>query len=106
MAWGEDFETFNDAALEMAKSFTLPSKARLQFNHGYAFETDFGTAYDGGVIEVSENGGATWRDVGNLIVAGDKYDPMPQSMLHRVTRWRAGLHSSAAATAIRHRNST
>jgi bacillolysin len=75
MAWGEDFETFNDAALEMAKSFTLPSKARLQFNHGYAFETDFGAAYDGGVIEVSEDGGATWRDVGNLIVAGDKYDP-------------------------------
>ena len=57
------------------KALTLPSKARLQFNHGYAFETDFGTAYDGGVIEVSENGGATWRDVGNLIVAGDKYDP-------------------------------
>ena len=75
MAWGEAFPTFNDAALEMAKSFALPSRARLQFNHGYAFEVDWSSAYDGGVIEFSEDGGVTWRDAGNLIIAGDRYDP-------------------------------
>jgi Zn-dependent metalloprotease len=74
-AWGEDFETFNDAALEMAKSFTLPARARLQFNHAYAFEVDWFSAYDGGVIEVSEDGGSSWKDAGGLIRAGDRYDP-------------------------------
>jgi Zn-dependent metalloprotease len=77
MAWGQDFATFNDAALEMAKSFVVPNGARFQFAHAYAFEADwlFGTAYDGGVIEVSENGGLSWRDAGGLIRAGDRYDP-------------------------------
>jgi Zn-dependent metalloprotease len=75
MAWGEDFETYNDAALEMTKSFTLPARARLQFNHAYAFEADWFSAYDGGVVEVSEDGGSSWKDAGVLIRAGDRYDP-------------------------------
>lgn len=75
MAWGEDFAVYNDATLEMAKSFTIPARGRLQFNHAYAFESGFFTAYDGAVIEFSEDGGATWKDAGYLIAAGDKYNP-------------------------------
>lgn len=74
MAWGEDFDTVGDAVLEMATGFTLPSNARLHFNHAYAFEEEPGVAYDGGVIEYSADGG-TWIDAGNLIVGGDTYDP-------------------------------
>jgi Zn-dependent metalloprotease len=74
MAWGQDFESMGDAVLEMTAGFTLPSHAKLHFNHAYAFEEEPGVAYDGGVIEYSADGGA-WQDGGSLIVGGDHYDP-------------------------------
>lgn len=35
----------------------------VQFDHSWSFETDAGTHFDGGVIEMSVNGGA-WTDIG------------------------------------------
>jgi large repetitive protein len=38
----------------------------VTFTHRYLFEHSDGTAFDGGVIEVSTDGGATWADVLDL----------------------------------------
>jgi hypothetical protein len=40
------------------------------FRHAYAFETDGGVHYDGGVLEITENGGATWTDIGSSASPG------------------------------------
>ena len=45
----------------------IPSNAYLHFAHAYGFETFFGSYYDGGVLEYSTNGGASWVDAGSLI---------------------------------------
>jgi bacillolysin len=45
----------------------------LRFAHSYAFDDDGGDAggtYDGGVLEYSVDGGATWVDAGPLFTAG------------------------------------
>jgi hypothetical protein len=47
----------------MNNSVTLPAGAYLHFAHAYGFE---GPNYDGGVVEYSLNGGASWSDAGNL----------------------------------------
>jgi bacillolysin len=75
MAWGEGFGTMTDAVMAMTDAVPIPTGARLQFNHAYAFEESDGMAYDGAVIEYSTNDGATWLDAGNLILGGDRYDP-------------------------------
>ena len=36
----------------------------FSFEHQYDFEIDSSNFYDGGVVEISTNGGATWTDVG------------------------------------------
>ena len=55
----------------MTRSVAIPAGgAALQFNHSFGFENP---AFDGGVIEYSTNGGASWSDAGNLITAGAAY---------------------------------
>ncbi|MCY1022814.1 myxosortase-dependent M36 family metallopeptidase [Pyxidicoccus sp. MSG2] len=39
------------------------------FRHRYAFENDGLSYYDGGVLELSEDGGQTWTDLGNSITS-------------------------------------
>jgi hypothetical protein len=53
---------------------SLPAGSRMQFNHSHGFE-NFSTLayYDGGVVEYSTNGGASWSDGGALITAGQAY---------------------------------
>ena len=50
----------------MTVDVSLPagSQAFLHFNHAYMFEDTGSTKYDGGVLEVSTNGGGTWSDAG------------------------------------------
>ena len=43
----------------------------LHFRHAFAFEPP---DYDGGVVEYSTNGGATWQDAGGLIQTGKTYN--------------------------------
>jgi Zn-dependent metalloprotease len=47
-------------------SFVVPANAYLHFAHAYDFETD-AYYWDGGVLEYSLNGGATWADAGPLM---------------------------------------
>jgi hypothetical protein len=55
--------------LTMKKTFAIPENAggvRLSFFHVFNFEP----GYDGGVLEISDDSGATWRDAGPLIITG------------------------------------
>jgi bacillolysin len=73
MAYGEDVDSPSDSALAMATSVSIPSGARMQFNHAFSFETSAGTRFDGGVVEYSTNGGGTWTDAQALFSAGMPY---------------------------------
>lgn len=42
----------------------------IGFSHRYSFEWDAGSNYDGGVIELSSNGGASWVDLGASLSPG------------------------------------
>jgi hypothetical protein len=46
----------------MTQSIQLPAGAFMHFNQSYGFENDSTTGYDGGVVEYSTNGGASWTD--------------------------------------------
>jgi len=55
--------------LTMKKTLTIPANAgqvRLSFFHIFDFEP----GYDGGVAEISIDGGDTWQDLGPLILVG------------------------------------
>lgn len=66
--WGYDLDptaNFSDYAIRMIYDVALPpgSTPYLHYEHAYAFE---GGGWDGGVLEYSLNGGATWNDAGGL----------------------------------------
>ncbi|WP_324290042.1 myxosortase-dependent M36 family metallopeptidase [Pyxidicoccus sp. MSG2] len=42
----------------------------VSFRHSYDFETDAGGNYDGAVVELSEDDGATWVDIGDSLYTG------------------------------------
>jgi Zn-dependent metalloprotease len=70
---GKDLSSTTDSQAQMAAGVLIPPGGRMQFAHAWQFE--FGNNYyDGGVIEVSTNGGATWTDAGALISAGAAYN--------------------------------
>jgi len=64
-AGGLSIHNFN-----MAASVVIPPNARLYFDHAFWLE-DF---YDAGVIEYSNNAGATWTSAQSLIEAGQTYN--------------------------------
>ncbi len=59
-----------DGAIAMNSSVTIPAGGRLSFDHAFDFE--FG--YDGGVLEISTNNGASWSDAGGLVDGGQTYN--------------------------------
>ena len=63
----EAVDTISEQTL-MLKPITIPlgSNQRLRFWHTYAFERGF----DGGIIEISTDGGAGYTDLGPLILTG------------------------------------
>lgn len=54
------------ASLAMSTGVTLPVGAHLRFAHAFAFEPG---SYDGGVLELSTDGGSTWQEAGHLLTA-------------------------------------
>lgn len=65
MAFGDDPNAVSDHRLAMTSAVTIPTGARLYFDHAFEFEDSF----DGGVVEYSVNG-TNWIDAGSLIDAG------------------------------------
>ncbi len=70
---GYDLEDISDSAIAMTKSISVPPGGLLHFRHAYGFESTEGASYDGGVVEYSTNGGASWHDASGMIVAGEDY---------------------------------
>ena len=66
LAWfAADIETQSDQYLALAETVTLTGdNPALAFWHWYDTEA----TWDGGVVEVSTNGGATWFDLGNNMI--------------------------------------
>ena len=67
--WGYDQPSTADYFTRMTSDVVLPalSTPYLRFNHAYSFDSYGSSRYDGGVLEYSTNGGATWTDAGPLI---------------------------------------
>ncbi|HLU69054.1 MAG TPA: M36 family metallopeptidase, partial [Kofleriaceae bacterium] len=64
-AWhGADATSITDTQL-VSPPFTVASSGPLEirFRHRHDFETSSGTFWDGAVIEITSDGGATWEDV-------------------------------------------
>jgi bacillolysin len=71
--WGPDTGTpgsapigpldHGDARIRMVAPVTLPSGAFLHFHHAWGFDSTGGVHRDGGVVELSVDGGP-WRDLG------------------------------------------
>jgi hypothetical protein len=68
--WGDDTDHVTDRWATIGWQGTLPAGARLQFNHAFGFEDDDFGNYDGGVVEYSLNGGASWSDAAPLFAGG------------------------------------
>ena len=69
-AMAPDVNNISDQQLTLINAVAIPATAtaaQLTFWHRYAFEA---LNYDGGVLEVSTNGGATWADAGANIISG------------------------------------
>ena len=65
-----DVATVSDQRLVLnAQTIPLGSNQRLRFWHTYAFD-DASNAYDGGVLEVSTDGGANYADLETKILSG------------------------------------
>src|SRR4029450_960866 len=71
---GADVATASDSSLLPNDSLIIPvnaSAATLTFWHRFDFEqTDNANFFDGGLLEVSSDNGATWVDAGSNITAG------------------------------------
>ena len=70
--WGNDRSTLGDYSIAMNQSVAIPSgsTAYLRFNHAYGFEDDAFGGYDGGMLEYSTNGGASYSDIGSRLTDG------------------------------------
>ena len=68
--WGFDQDVTSDTTLEMQKDVRIPlGDGRLRFNHAFGFDAYDGVSYDGGLLEYSTDGGASWQDASSLIRA-------------------------------------
>ena len=68
-----DRPNITDQQMTLSNPFAIPSlatNATLSFWHRYGFEIIGASTYDGGVLEVSTNGGTTWNDAGANITSG------------------------------------
>jgi bacillolysin len=68
--WGDDpYAVAGTSSISMTRSVAIPagSTAYLRFNHAFGFGDFQSTAYDGGVLEISTNNGASYSDIGPLL---------------------------------------
>jgi len=66
-----DVGTTTDLRLVSPPIFAHPEvPLTLSFQHRYSFEWDASFNYDGGLIEISDDGGASWVDVGASLTPG------------------------------------
>lgn len=63
--YSENQDVVSDSYIAVSDPISLPAGAEvyLRFDHAYGLET----GYDGGVIEYSTDGGASWLDAGGMV---------------------------------------
>lgn len=71
--WGYDRPVAASTWVQVVFGSMPPASSRLQFNHSYGFENFHTQNFDGGQVQTSTDGGATWQDAGALITAGAAY---------------------------------
>lgn len=54
----------------VTREFTPTGSSVLSFYHNHTFESGTNGDYDGGVLEISMDGGTTWQDLGSDITTG------------------------------------
>lgn len=65
--YGRDYAFLTDSSIRMATAVQIPANAFLRFNHAFNFEqSNSGSAWDGGVLEHSTDGGISWSDSSSL----------------------------------------
>ena len=64
--YADDFPPAITDARATLRSVVIPTNAYLYFAHAYEFEHYSIDYFDGGIVEYSVNGGATWQDAMNL----------------------------------------
>jgi hypothetical protein len=73
-AFSPDLNNVTDQQLVLTAAFAIPASgatgAELSFWHRYTFEGTGSSSFDGGVLEVSTNGGASWSDTCSLMLSG------------------------------------
>ena len=73
-AFSPDLSDVTDQQLVLTAAFGIPASgatgANLSFWHRYTFEGTGSNRFDGGVLEVSTNGGASWLDTCPLMLSG------------------------------------
>ena len=70
---GPDVGGISDASLVSPTLQAGSDPVSFSFRHRFSFESDMGDRYDGGVIEVSTNGGVTWADITTVAAGGVGY---------------------------------
>ncbi|MBP6702290.1 MAG: M4 family metallopeptidase, partial [Vicinamibacteria bacterium] len=73
-AWAYNQAQTSESRLTLGSNLTIPTGARLQFNHSFGFENFLSDTYDGGIFEYSTDGGATWASMASLHAAGAAYN--------------------------------
>lgn len=66
--WGYNLGSRSDSFIRMTLDVALPTGAYMHFRHAYGFDDDPTVKYDGGVVEYSVDGGASWSDAGALFI--------------------------------------
>jgi len=79
--FANDISTVSDQRLE-SPDFALPtgqSPLTFQFWNDQALEDSGSGCFDGGIIEISTNGGSTWTQLTNAVLETDPYDGVVSS---------------------------
>lgn len=64
----ENLVLAGDQKLELVNNIALPAASSPRLNFSHRFNTEDG--WDGGVVEISTNGGSSWVDLGSRMVIG------------------------------------
>ena len=68
---GADNGTTSDVSLESPPlQVNATANFVISFNHAHSFETSPGTFWDGGVLEITTDGGTTWQDISTFVDPG------------------------------------
>jgi len=68
--FGPDAVVTSDQSLVSPPLQVGASPFSFTFRHAYSFETFGSVRYDGGVVEISTDGGGSWTDIGTSIIPG------------------------------------